>query len=384
MSAERDNLRAALAWSRGRDPQAEMQLLGTLVEDVRRTLFGVGDIWQWLNEVLARSSEPSAHRARALLAAGNVALYQGADDRAPQLLEESLSLYERLHDAPGVAWARLALGTAAWLRRDRAEALRQCEASWTDHTKLGNRFGVERSQVRLAMVQAVDPATQRQAQEMLERGVALAHELGDSFGEGFAAGWLGWTTLLSGRPGSGPEVPLRRAVAILGGGHDPLVFFALEGLALVASRTDLERAMRLYGAAAEIRRQGGLRRSYILEQQAENVRIHAETILGLEESLRAWDEGFRMSLNEAVVYALEERRPERGLVDQPGNLTRREREVTALVADGLTNRDIAERLHLSGRTVESHIAHILAKLALRRRGQLTAWAHRHALSARGR
>jgi DNA-binding NarL/FixJ family response regulator len=103
----------------------------------------------------------------------------------------------------------------------------------------------------------------------------------------------------------------------------------------------------------------------------------------MEEALRAWDEGFRMSMDEAVVYALEERRPERGLADQPGNLTRREREVTALVADGLTNRDIAGRLHLSERTVETHIAHILAKLALRRRGQLTAWAHRHGLSPRG-
>jgi DNA-binding CsgD family transcriptional regulator len=91
-----------------------------------------------------------------------------------------------------------------------------------------------------------------------------------------------------------------------------------------------------------------------------------------------------MSMHEAVVYALEERRPDRGLVDQPGHLTRREHEVTALGGDGLTNRDIAGRLHLSERTVETHIAHILAKLALCRRGQLTAWAHRRGLSPRGR
>ena len=383
LSVERDNLRAALDRSRGRNPQAEMRLLGALVEDVRRTLFGVEEIRRWLDEVLPRSPEPTVHRARALLAAGNVALYQGADDRARHLLEESLSLFDRLRDPSGVAWAHLALGTAAWLRRDRAEALRHCEASWTAHTELANRFGIERSQVRLAMVRGVDPATQSQAQEMLERGVALAHELGDSFGEGFAAGWLGWTMLLSGRPGSDPKAPLRRAVAILGAGHDPIAFFAVEGLALVASRTDLERSMRLYGAAAEIRRQGGLRRSYVLEQKAEEVRTRADAVLGMDEALRAWDEGFRMSMNEAVVYALEERRPERGLADQPGNLTRREREVTALVADGLTNRDLAGRLHLSERTVETHIAHILAKLALRRRGQLTAWAHRHGLSPRG-
>lgn len=48
-------------------------------------------------------------------------------------------------------------------------------------------------------------------------------------------------------------------------------------------------------------------------------------------------------------------------------LTRRERDVAELVADGLSNRDIAERLHLSPRTVESHVARILQKTGLRSR-----------------
>ena len=57
----------------------------------------------------------------------------------------------------------------------------------------------------------------------------------------------------------------------------------------------------------------------------------------------------------------------------PNKTTRREREVAALVADGLTNREIAERLVLSERTVEGHIANLFAKVNVGSRTQLAAW-----------
>ena len=55
-------------------------------------------------------------------------------------------------------------------------------------------------------------------------------------------------------------------------------------------------------------------------------------------------------------------------------LTRREEQVAALAARGLTNRDIAAQLFLSVRTVEVHVDHILTKLGFRTRTQLAAWA----------
>ena len=58
---------------------------------------------------------------------------------------------------------------------------------------------------------------------------------------------------------------------------------------------------------------------------------------------------------------------------RPGNTTRREREIAALVADGLTNREIAERLVLSERTVEGHIANLFAKVDVNSRTQLATW-----------
>ncbi|MGN9913228.1 helix-turn-helix transcriptional regulator [Phytohabitans sp. LJ34] len=60
-------------------------------------------------------------------------------------------------------------------------------------------------------------------------------------------------------------------------------------------------------------------------------------------------------------------------------LTRREREIARLVADGLANRAIAEKLVLSERTVETHVRNLLGKLGLTNRTQVAAWALKHGL-----
>jgi DNA-binding NarL/FixJ family response regulator len=57
----------------------------------------------------------------------------------------------------------------------------------------------------------------------------------------------------------------------------------------------------------------------------------------------------------------------------PGPLTRREREIAGLVAQGLTNRQIAAMAHISERTAETHIQHILDKLGFASRTQIAAW-----------
>jgi DNA-binding NarL/FixJ family response regulator len=55
-------------------------------------------------------------------------------------------------------------------------------------------------------------------------------------------------------------------------------------------------------------------------------------------------------------------------------LTPREGEVAALVAAGFSNLEIADRLHVTERTVENHVAHSLAKLGFRTRVQIATWA----------
>jgi len=58
---------------------------------------------------------------------------------------------------------------------------------------------------------------------------------------------------------------------------------------------------------------------------------------------------------------------------RPTILSNRELEVAGLVADGLTNRAIGERLHLSERTAENHVKNIMDKLGLDSRTQIAAW-----------
>ncbi|MFZ4658486.1 MAG: response regulator transcription factor [Caldilineaceae bacterium] len=62
------------------------------------------------------------------------------------------------------------------------------------------------------------------------------------------------------------------------------------------------------------------------------------------------------------------------------DLTQREREVVALIGQGKSNSAIADQLVLSKRTVEKHIANILAKLAVTNRAQLVLWAVEHGLT----
>lgn len=65
----------------------------------------------------------------------------------------------------------------------------------------------------------------------------------------------------------------------------------------------------------------------------------------------------------------------RSVLMESVRMTKRERQVVGLIADGMTNKEIAHELHLSTSTVKSHIHNILEKLALRSRVQIAKYAH---------
>ena len=99
--------------------------------------------------------------------------------------------------------------------------------------------------------------------------------------------------------------------------------------------------------------------------------------MGEEDFESAWAEGAALSTEEAIAYAQrgrgERKRPTSGWA----SLTPTERDVVRLVSEGLANKDIAARLFVSPRTVQTHLTHVYTKLGLSSRVQLVQEAARH-------
>jgi non-specific serine/threonine protein kinase len=119
---------------------------------------------------------------------------------------------------------------------------------------------------------------------------------------------------------------------------------------------------------------------YVDPAVRESTIARLRTYLGEEAFARAWDTGRRLSLERAVSDVLSaDPQSLRAESHQPSlrsddPLTSRERDVVRLLAQGCTNREIAEALVISRGTVRTHVAHVLEKLDLHSRVELAVWA----------
>jgi non-specific serine/threonine protein kinase len=102
-------------------------------------------------------------------------------------------------------------------------------------------------------------------------------------------------------------------------------------------------------------------------------RIHQQLADDAVEAEQAT--GRALSAEQAIEYALQRERARR---PASGVLTRRESEVATLVAQGMTNRQIAETMLLTRRTVSTHLEHIFAKLSVQTRAEVAVWITHHA------
>jgi DNA-binding NarL/FixJ family response regulator len=109
-------------------------------------------------------------------------------------------------------------------------------------------------------------------------------------------------------------------------------------------------------------------------EQAVSAACHG---LGQTAYEAAFQHGRAMTIDEGVAFAVENKQPPKAApATTPSShalLTGRQLDVARLVADGLTNKQIADRLFLSERTVETHITNILNKLGLGSRTQISRW-----------
>ena len=168
--------------------------------------------------------------------------------------------------------------------------------------------------------------------------------------------------------------------------------------ALAAGRRQTERAARLAGAACQLRESLG--QSPGIGPRIEKVLELARQQLGESSAAALFAEGRELSTDDAVSYALDPgldarelaapgepawtdparlgaRHDTGGAHRAPSALTPREHEIVRLIAQGLSNREIASELVISPATAARHVANILAKLGFSSRTQVASWASRH-------
>jgi non-specific serine/threonine protein kinase len=150
----------------------------------------------------------------------------------------------------------------------------------------------------------------------------------------------------------------------------------LEALATTAGALGQHtRAARLWGAAEALREAIGAVWALPERMVFESLRDAARSRLDEAAWAKEFARGKALGLREAVEYALsaeEPSGPEQPSDDGIPALTPREREIAALVAQGMTNRRIASELVLSEHTVATHLRRILKKLELHSRAELAA------------
>jgi predicted ATPase/DNA-binding NarL/FixJ family response regulator len=150
---------------------------------------------------------------------------------------------------------------------------------------------------------------------------------------------------------------------------------SLEGLAALAARDEpTPEAARLLAASDQARA------SMAYPRDPARRRAQQATVAGLRAALgdrqfgRAWADGTRLTLDEAVAYVRRSRGARRRPATGWASLTPTELDVVRLVADGLSNPEVGSRLFMSRGTVKTHLSHIYAKLGVANRTELATVA----------
>ena len=316
---------------------------------------------------------PTAARARALSWAGEFAITAGEPAAAEPFRKEAISVWDAVGDPRGRA---LALRMAAFaeerqLHFDAAAPLFEQElALWRE---LDDSFGLATTLMYLGGTEYGRGDLQK-AFALEEEATALFRELNDQRLGALAAWYLGMFSAASGQPLAAARYHRESLLGLLDAGDAGWLFKPVVGLAdIAATLGDASRAAALLGVAdALVRRQGG--RLWPFDRWPYD-RATAGARSALGEA--AFDAAYRAGLAlppddlpaeaDAVVAS----------ADAPSaparyGLTRREREVLRLLALGHPDREIGKALFISHRTVNAHVASILAKLGVSTRREAAA------------
>ncbi|WP_326584611.1 LuxR C-terminal-related transcriptional regulator [Streptomyces sp. NBC_00481] len=378
LRAEHANLLAALDC--GGDPQATLALAAALCFHWCAGGF-LGEGRRVLDRALAAAPEPTPLRARALWVAAWVALLQGDHAVTGRWLDEADELGELLDDPSVRAHVQGLRGSSALLRGQPEEAVylfKGAVAAWTTPDE-GSEVVFALSQLAYAQILLKDPRGAQTAR----RAVAAAEAHGERWSRAHALWALSLDAWLRGDREAGTALA-RAGLEITRGFNDYIgAAHLLELLAwITASGGDHERAARLLGTARSLLQDIGTGISAFPHIAEPHARCEEDVVRALgpaayEKALA--EGGSHRGPNEAIAYALRAESeptapaPAAATSPAPSPLTPREREVAALIAEGMSNRQIASALGRSPRTVHGHVENILAKLGFGSRARIASW-----------
>ena len=378
LDADHGNVRAALEFCLSEPGEAEAGL--RMACDLWLYWEARGHLTEgrrFLDALIGRVRHAPDLAIRGMWAAGYLALVQGDGHAARSRLQDALSAGNSRGDARAVAYASQFLGRALWFTGEADRGLALTVEALRRHRAAADWQGVVLTLVQLGVMRTLmgSPET---AVALFEECVTVCEAHGERWNRSYAVWGLGLAAWLAGDIGRAAELEqtalrLKRDV-----GDQVGIPLCLDALAwIAASRDEQARAADLLGAATAAWSSIPSTLPAPLAGFREAAAGRARGVLGETLFTARLARAQALPASQAVATALGEpgvaAKPASARPD-PAPLTAREGEVAALVAQGLSNRDIAARLVISARTVETHVEHVMVKLGFTARAQIAAWA----------
>jgi predicted ATPase/DNA-binding CsgD family transcriptional regulator len=381
---EHANVRAALEYALGDQGRAADGVeLATALALYWRARGLVREGSYWLGRAAGRAPEGSAARGRAMLERALLLTMQGDTDEPLAAAAQGLALAAERGDTALAALGSLVRTTALRVAGRLAAAAESGDEARRQFTALGDQLGLTNLDIQLTYLALLNEDIEA-ALGHVERGL---RRLGGSRERWLHANLYllaSLTLYLAGRDIESTWT-VTRALQVKQEIGDVLgVAFTLEILGWLAARSGShQRAAWLLGGAEPLWERAGGR----LAATASFERLHAEAVarcgdaLGPKRFAELFARGVLHPAEAMIAFALNDAGdPEdegSTKIRLPSQLTAREQEIAGLVAAGLSNRQIAEKLFISRRTVDAHLEHIFGKLGITSRVMLTIQLREH-------
>ena len=366
-AADYDNVRAALEWAAASEPCVAMRLLAE-TKDLFFIL-GQADGGRLAEMILQQCPERNRYRVWLMIAAGHLAFQLRNVPDAAGLMTQAAEISVELGERAAEAAAHLFLGLQQTIAGAPDKARGHLTTARAIQQETGDLIGEARSTAVLGLSHAMEGDAAR-ARDLLEAALAMGLAAQDRWSQGVANLYLGILAESSADPQAASSY-FRKAIECQRPyGDSTLLPVALLGQASVLARRDPATALQVAAAAWAVRARNGGEFAPFYLAFAERIRAAAAARVGSDAD-RLWRNGSRLIVDDAIALAFGTTRPR---TSQPLGISTREIEVVRFVAEGLSNKEIAARLHLSVRTVETHVRHMLTKTGLVNRTQLATWA----------